>query len=66
MESPISADSPFDAAAYLRSVVRRLNAIRMLHDAAMVGKLADPYAVSDEVRRAVSELEVVMGHLEPN
>lgn len=62
-----SLDSPFDAAAYLRSVVRRLNAIRMLHDAALKGNLADPYAVSDECRRAVQELQAVMGQIgEPN
>lgn len=48
---------------YLRAVVRRLEAIKILHDAALTGKLADPYAVSDEVRRAIGELECVMGSL---
>lgn len=69
MESPISVDTWSDERRqeYLRSVVRRLNAIRMLHDAALKGSLADPYAVSDECRRAVRELECVMGSLgEPN
>jgi hypothetical protein len=49
---------------YLRSVVNRLNAIKLLHDAALKGTLADPYAVNDEVVRAVKELEAVMGSLE--
>lgn len=49
---------------YLRSVVQRLNGMRLLHDAALRGQLADPYAVNDEVVRAVKELEAVMGSLE--
>lgn len=49
---------------YLRSVVERLDGIKMLHDAALVGKLADPYAVSAEIQLAVRELQCVMESLE--
>ena len=51
---------------YLRSVVRRLNAIKLLHDATVRGTESDPYAVNDEIRRAVSECQAVMDSLEPN
>lgn len=68
MDKPTSVEAWSDEKRheYLRSVVRRLNAIKLLHDATLVGTETDPYAVSDEVRRAVAECEAVMGSLQEN